>query len=76
MEHALSAYDDITYGVGLAIITNRWMMHVLSEKRVDRFVKYGVMYLELIPVKIHLRLRIRPLMRYTSSLNSSIFLCI
>ena len=42
MEHALSAYYDITHGVGLAIITPRWMKHVLSEKTVDRFVKYGV----------------------------------
>ena len=42
MEHALSAYYDITHGEGLAIITPRWMEHVLSEKTVDRFVKYGV----------------------------------
>lgn len=42
MEHALSAYYDITHGEGLAIITPRWMKHVLSEKTVDRFVKYGV----------------------------------
>lgn len=42
MEHALSAYYDITHGEGLAIITPRWMKHVLSEKTVDCFVKYGV----------------------------------
>jgi alcohol dehydrogenase YqhD (iron-dependent ADH family) len=42
MEHALSAYYDITHGEGLAIITPSWMKHVLSEKTVDRFVKYGV----------------------------------
>ncbi len=42
MEHALSAYYDITHGEGLAIITPRWMEHILSEKTVDRFVKYGV----------------------------------
>ncbi len=42
MEHALSAYYDITHGEGLAIITPRWMKHILSEKTVDRFVKYGV----------------------------------
>ncbi|OON85364.1 NADH-dependent alcohol dehydrogenase [Oribacterium sp. C9] len=42
MEHALSAYYDITHGEGLAIITPRWMEHVLSEKTLDRFVKYGV----------------------------------
>ena len=42
MEHALSAYYDITHGEGLAIITPRWMKHILSEKTVDRFAKYGV----------------------------------
>ena len=42
MEHALSAYYDITHGEGLAIITPKWMKHILSEKTVDRFVKYGV----------------------------------
>ena len=42
IEHALSAYYDITHGEGLAIITPRWMRHILSEKTVHRFVKYGV----------------------------------
>ena len=42
MEHALSAYYDITHGEGLAIITPRWMKHILGDKTVDRFVKYGV----------------------------------
>lgn len=42
MEHVLSAYYDITHGVGLAIITPRWMKHILNEKTVDRFVKYGI----------------------------------
>ena len=42
MEHALSAYYDITHGEGLAIITPRWMKHILNDKTVDRFVKYGV----------------------------------
>ena len=42
MEHALSAYYDITHGEGLAIITPRWMTHILNERTVARFVKYGV----------------------------------
>lgn len=42
MEHALSAYYDITHGEGLAILTPRWMNHILSDRTVDRFVKYGV----------------------------------
>lgn len=42
MEHELSAFYDITHGVGLAILTPNWMKHVLSEKTVDKFVEYGV----------------------------------
>ena len=42
IEHALSAYYDITHGEGLAIITPRWMNHILSERTLDRFVKYGI----------------------------------
>ena len=42
IEHALSAYYDITHGEGLAIITPRWMKHILNEKTIDRFVKYGI----------------------------------
>ncbi len=41
IEHALSGYYDITHGVGLAIITPRWMQHILSERTLPRFVKYG-----------------------------------
>ena len=42
IEHALSAYYDITHGEGLAIITPRWMRHILSDRTLGRFVKYGV----------------------------------
>lgn len=42
IEHALSAYYDITHGEGLAIITPRWMHHILNERTIDRFVKYGI----------------------------------
>ena len=42
IEHALSAYYDITHGEGLAIITPRWMRHILNERTLDRFVKYGI----------------------------------
>ena len=42
MEHALSAYYDITHGEGLAIITPRWMKHILSDRTISRFVKYGI----------------------------------
>ena len=42
IEHALSAYYDITHGEGLAIITPRWMKHILSKRTLPRFVKYGI----------------------------------
>lgn len=42
IEHALSAYYDITHGEGLAIITPRWMRYILSDRTIDRFVKYGI----------------------------------
>ena len=41
IEHALSAYFDITHGAGLAIITSRWMKEILSEKTVERFKTLG-----------------------------------
>lgn len=42
MEHALSGYYDITHGEGLAILTPRWMEHILNEKTIERFVSFGV----------------------------------
>jgi alcohol dehydrogenase YqhD (iron-dependent ADH family) len=41
MEHELSAFYDITHGVGLAILTPRWMAHVLSEQTVGKFAQYA-----------------------------------
>lgn len=41
IEHALSAYYDITHGEGLAIITPRWMKHILNDKTIERFVSFG-----------------------------------
>lgn len=42
IEHELSAYYDITHGVGLAIVTPRWMRYVLSDKTVDKFAAFAV----------------------------------
>jgi alcohol dehydrogenase YqhD (iron-dependent ADH family) len=42
MEHELSAYYDITHGVGLAIITPHWMKYVLNDIHLKKFVEYGV----------------------------------
>lgn len=48
MEHALSAYYDITHGEGLAILTPRWMRHILEhssgtlhQQVVERIEKFG-----------------------------------
>ena len=41
MEHSLSAYYDITHGMGLAILTPIWMEYILNEQTLDRFVSYG-----------------------------------
>ena len=42
MEHELSAYYDVTHGVGLAILTPHWMRYVLNDATLDNFVDYGV----------------------------------
>ena len=42
MEHQLSAYYDITHGLGLAILTPRWMEYCLNEDTVGKFVQFGV----------------------------------
>lgn len=42
MEHELSAFYDITHGIGLAILTPYWMEYVLDDKTVDSFVRYGI----------------------------------
>ena len=41
MEHALSAYFDVTHGVGLAILTPVWMEYILNEDTVQMFADYG-----------------------------------
>lgn len=42
MEHELSAIYDITHGLGLAILTPRWMEYCLDESNVDKYVSFGV----------------------------------
>ncbi len=43
MEHELSAYYDITHGVGLAILTPRWMRYILKKDptALPRFVRFA-----------------------------------
>ena len=42
IEHELSALYDITHGAGLAVLTPKWMRHILSEGTVDKFCDYAV----------------------------------
>lgn len=42
IEHELSAYYDITHGVGLAILTPNWMEYVLDNTTIEKFVQYGI----------------------------------
>jgi hypothetical protein len=42
MEHELSAFYDITHGVGLAILTPHWMKYSLDDTTVFKFAQYGI----------------------------------
>ena len=42
MEHELSAFYDITHGVGLAILTPHWLRYVLDDSTADKIAEYGV----------------------------------
>ncbi len=41
IEHVVSAYYDITHGVGLAILTPAWMEYVLSDATESRFARFA-----------------------------------
>lgn len=41
IEHEISAQYDITHGVGLAIVTPRWMAHLLSEETAPKLARFG-----------------------------------
>lgn len=42
MEHELSAFYDIAHGLGIAILTPRWMQYVLDESTAPKFYEFGV----------------------------------
>ncbi len=41
MEHELSAYYDITHGLGLAILTPRWLAYILNETTAPKIAQFG-----------------------------------
>ena len=49
IEHELSAYYDLTHGIGLAILTLPWMRHILNENTVDKFVEYATNVWKITP---------------------------
>ncbi len=49
IEHEISAFHDITHGVGLAIITPHWMRYSLNEDTAEIFANYGIRVLNLAP---------------------------
>lgn len=51
IEHELSAIYDITHGLGLAIITPRWMEYCLDETTVSKYVQFGVNVFGISPEK-------------------------
>lgn len=42
LEHQLSAFYDITHGLGLAIVTPSYLKYALNENTVDRYYQFGV----------------------------------
>ena len=42
IEHELSAIYDITHGLGLALITPRWLEYCLDETTVSKYYQFGV----------------------------------
>lgn len=42
LEHELSAYNDLTHGLGLAILIPRWMAYTLDDETVEKYKEYGI----------------------------------
>lgn len=47
LEHELSAYYDITHGLGLAILMPRYLRHIVDEKSLPRFRNLGIYALDI-----------------------------
>lgn len=41
IEHQLSAFYDITHGIGLAILTPSWMKYIMNDKTIPDFAKFA-----------------------------------
>ena len=49
IEHELSGYYDITHGIGLAILTPRFMRYSLNDSTVKRFANFAVRVMAVTP---------------------------
>lgn len=49
IEHELSGYYDITHGIGLAILTPRFMRYSLNDSTVKRFADFAVRVMDVTP---------------------------
>lgn len=49
MEHELSAFYDITHGVGLAILTPRWLQYILDDTTEEMIAVFGYHVFDLEP---------------------------
>lgn len=47
IEHQLSAYYDITHGLGLGMVTPRWMEYCLDETTVSKYYQFGINVFDL-----------------------------
>ncbi len=49
MEHELSAFYDITHGIGLAILTPRFLKYILDDDTVDMIRDFGINVFDIKP---------------------------
>lgn len=53
IEHELSAFYDITHGLGLAILTPRWLKYCLNKDTTPRIAQFGVNVFGINPALAH-----------------------
>ncbi len=71
MEHELSAVYDITHGLGLAILTPRWMEYCLDETTVSKYVQFGVNVLGINPEQAPMDIARQAIDKFASVLYDS-----
>lgn len=49
MQHEMGAINDMTHGLGLAILLPRWLEYCLSEKTVSRYCRFAINVFDVSP---------------------------